>query len=554
MLGPSAAGTRDADKMKNNKASSYFSMLITAAGTSGSRLLGLVRDQLIAGFFGTGSFAAAFIIAFQIPNLFRRLLGEGALTSALMPVMTQERKSGGNVRAFSFFNLVICRVAPWMLLIMTVFCILALGIALAPEAWVSAGANFLGADGDVSRHRLAAWLTALCMPYMPMICIAAVFTAGLNMLGKFTVTALSAVWLNLAMIFSLGVLGYYFGETPTERVVWLCSGALLGGALQLGVPALALWREGWRFEWNRSRTEAWEDLKAMFLPAVVGAGINQINIFFTRFLAFALEEQALSVYYYANRIVEIPVGIFTVTVTTVVFPLLAKHAADGNAEKLGGTFAHGMRLIYAINIPATVGIIVLAFPLVTLFFEHGNFTAADTAATVPVLWIFALAVPFYAVSGLVGRALNSLKDTKTQTKTAGVAFALNCALAPTLGWLFGAVGLAGANLISAAVQCVALYVVLIRRERAFGTESVTGAFFKTLGAALVMGAGTLGLWHLIFEKLFADGEVFGKNLGIVAGLFIVVPVAVALYFAILKRMRFPECDEILALVFKRLKK
>lgn len=538
--------------MKNG-ASSYFSMLVTAAGTSGSRLLGLVRDQLIAGFFGTGSFAAAFIIAFQIPNLFRRLLGEGALTSALMPVMTQEKKNGGNARAFSFFNLVVCRVAPWMLLLTAGFCLVAIAIAVAPEAWIKFGAEIAGADGDITRHRLAAWLTALCMPYMPMICIAAVFTAGLNMLGKFTVTALSAIWLNLAMIFSLGVLGYQFGETPTERVVWLCSGALLGGALQLCVPAFALWREGWRFEWTRERTAAWADLKAMFLPAVVGAGINQINIFLTRFLAFALEEQALSVYYYANRIVEIPVGIFTVTVTTVVFPLLAKHAADGNARELGGTFAHGMRLIYAINVPATVGIIALAFPLVKLFFEHGNFTAADTAATVPVLWVFALAVPFYAVSGLVGRALNSLKDTKTQTKTAGLAFGLNCVLAPSLGWFFGAVGLAAANLISAAVQCVVLYVVLRRRERAFSAESVSGAFFKTLGAAALMGAFTLGAWYCVFEKLFDGGNLFGANTGILAALLVVVPVAVGVYFAFLKLFRYPECDEILGLLLRKFK-
>lgn len=536
-----------------NRTASYFSMIITAAGTSGSRLLGLVRDQLIAGFFGTGGFAAAFIIAFQIPNLFRRLLGEGALTSALMPVMTHERKLGGNAKAFAFFNLVISRVAPWMFAITASFCAVAIGIALLPEDWLSSGAQMVGADGDVSRHRLAAWLTALCMPYMPMICIAAVFTAGLNMLGKFTVTALSAVWLNLSMIFSLGVLGYCFGETQTERVVWLCAGALLGGVLQLGIPAIALRREGWRFSVNRERTAAWEDLKAMFLPAVVGAGINQINIFFTRFLAFSLDEQALSVYYYANRIVEIPVGIFTVTVTTVVFPLLAKHAAENNSRELGGTFAHGMRLIYAINIPATVGIIVLAYPLVKLFFEHGNFTAEDTAATVPVLWIFALAVPFYAVSGLVGRALNSLKDTKTQTKMAGVAFGLNCVLAPVLGWFFGAVGLAGANLISAAVQCIALYVVLLRRERAFGAESVIGAFFKTLLSALLMGGFTSVAWYCVFDKLFC-GNALGENITLVVSLFIVVPVAVLLYFAILKLFRFPECDEILAIIFRKVRK
>lgn len=538
--------------MKKGHGAAYLSMLITAAGTSGSRLLGLVRDQLIAGFFGTGGFAAAFIIAFQIPNLFRRLLGEGALTSALMPVMTQERKLGGNARAFAFFNLVISRMAPWMLAVTAVFCAGALALAFLPESWLAAGANFAGADGDVSRHRLAAKLTALCMPYMPMICIAAVFTAGLNMLGKFTVTALSAVWLNLSMIFSLGVLGWIFGETQEERVFWLCAGALLGGALQLAVPALALRREGWRFFVNRERTEAWADLKAMFLPAVVGAGINQINIFFTRFLAFTLDERALSVYYYANRVVEIPVGIFTVTVTTVVFPLLAKYAAERDSRELGATFAYGMRLIYAINVPATAGIIALAFPLIKIFFEHGNFTADDTLATVPVLCVFALAVPFYAVSGLVGRALNSLKDTKTQTRTAGLAFALNCVLAPVLGWLFGAVGLACANLISAAVQCLVLYVVLLRRERAFGEERVRGAFFKTLAASLAMAAFTLAAWSFVYKKLFG-GNALGENLTIVAALCIVVPAAVAVYFALLKILRYPECDELLALVLRRKK-
>lgn len=534
-------------------ASAYFSMFVTAAGTSGSRLLGLVRDQLIAGFFGTGGFAAAFIIAFQIPNLFRRLLGEGALTAALMPVMTQERKLGGNARAFAFFNLVVSRVAPWMFAITAVFCGIAVAVALLPESWLAAGARLAGADGDVSRHRLAAWLTALCMPYMPMICIAAVFTAGLNMLGKFTVTALSAVWLNLSMIFSLGVLGYFFGETPTQRVVWLCAGALFGGLLQLGVPALALRREGWRFSPNRSRTESWNDLKAMFLPAVIGAGINQINIFFTRFLAFSLDEHALSVYYYANRIVEIPVGIFTVTVTTVVFPMLAKCAAERDSRELGGTFAYGMRLIYAINVPATVGIIALAFPLAKVFFEHGNFTAEDTAATVPVLRIFSLAVPFYAVSGLIGRAFNALKDTKTQTKIAGAAFALNCVLAPTLGWFFGAVGLAAANLISAAAQCVALYAILRRRERAFRAEPVLGAFFKTLGAALAMGAFVCGAWFVFHEKILR-GNAFGENLTIVVSLCVVVPAAVALYFALLKILRFPECDELLSLALKKLRR
>lgn len=526
----------------SKNASAYKNMIITATGTAGSRVLGLFRDQIIAGFFGTGGVAAAFIIAFQIPNLFRRLLGEGALTAALMPAMTQERNLGGDARAFRFLNQVFTRTAPWMFAISAVFIAGALAIAFLPETSLARFAEFFGAGTDTSRHRLAAWLTALCMPYMPMICLAAVFTAALNMLGKFTVTALSAVWLNLAMIFSLGVLGWHFGETPEERVVWLCAGALLGGVAQLCVPAWALWRAGWRPRIDFLKTDSWHDLKLMFVPALIGAGINQINVFVTRFLAFSLDEQALAVYYYANRVVEIPVGIFTVTVTTVVFPLLAKYASKGEKTALGGTFAYGMRLIFAINVPAAVGIIVLSRPLICAFFEHGKFSAADTALTVPVLCIFALAVPFYAVSGIVGRAFNSFKDTKTQMRLGLLAFVLNLLLAPVLGWFFQACGLAAANLISSIVQCVALLVVLHRRERAFFAEPIAGALFKVLFSSIAMGATTWLLWDSIYARLA------GTPVALLTTFFIVVPVAVGFYFLILKLLRFPECDELLRIL------
>lgn len=529
----------------STRAASYAHMLVTAAGTAGSRVLGLFRDQLTAGFFGTGAVASAFILAFQIPNLFRRLLGEGALTTALMPAMTQEQKRGGNACAFQFLNRVISRTAPWMFAITLLFVAAAVAIALLPEKMLAETAALFHAGTDVDRHRLAAWLTALCMPYMPMICIAALFSAALNMLGKFTVTALSAVWMNLAMIFSLGVLGWYFGNTPEERVVWLCAGALFGGALQLGVPAVALWRSGWRPRIDFSTTQAWYDLKAMFVPALIGAGVNQLNLFATRALAFFLDDSALAVYYFANRIVEIPVGIFTVTITTVVFPLLASHAAERKMRELGETFSYGMRLILAINIPATLGIIVLAQPLVRGFFQHGNFSAGDTALTVPVLYIFALAVPFYAISGIVGRAFSSLKDTQTQMRVGVATFVLNLILSPILGWHFKACGLAAANLIAAAFQCFVLLVILRRRERVFFSEPVLGALFKVLAASALMAGATWGAWKLAVRVC---GDF---SWGLLASFFIVVPAAVGFYFLLLKLLRFPECDELISIFLNK---
>lgn len=528
-----------------SRAASYAHMLVTAAGTAGSRVLGLFRDQLTAGFFGTGAVASAFILAFQIPNLFRRLLGEGALTTALMPAMTQEQKRGGNSCAFQFLNCVISRTAPWMFAITFLFIVVAVAIALLPEETLGKTAAFFNAGTDIDRHRLAAWLTALCMPYMPMICIAALFSAALNMLGKFTVTALSAVWMNLAMIFSLGVLGWHFGNTPEERVVWLCAGALFGGALQLGIPAIALWRSGWRPGINFAAPQAWYDLKVMFIPALIGAGVNQLNLFATRALAFFLDDSALAVYYFANRIVEIPVGIFTVTITTVVFPLLASYAAERKMRELGETFSYGMRLILAINIPATLGIIVLAHPLVRGFFQHGNFSAADTALTVPVLYIFALAVPFYAISGIVGRALSSLKDTQTQMRVGIATFGLNLILSPILGWHFKACGLAAANLIAAAFQCFALLIVLYRRERVFFEEPILGALLKVLAASFAMAAVCRGAWE------FAVRLCEGFSWGLLAAFFVVVPAAVVFYFTLLKLLRFPECDELIGIFLNK---
>lgn len=528
----------------SSRAASYVHMLVTAAGTAGSRLLGLVRDQLTAGFFGTGPVASAFILAFQIPNLFRRLLGEGALTTALMPSMTQERKLGGDVRAFRFLNQVISRTAPWMFAITFLFVVLAVAFALLPESVLARYAWF-GEAGEFDRHRLAAWLTALCMPYMPLICLAALFTAALNMLGRFTVTALNAVWLNLAMIFSLGVLGWYLGETPQERVIWLCGGALFGGLLQLCIPAIALWRVGWRPKIDFATTQSWDDLKALFIPALIGAGVNQLNVFVTRALAFFLDERALAVYYFANRIVEIPIGIFTVTITTVVFPLLAQYAAESKMRELGNTFAYGTRLILAINIPATVGIIVLAQPLVSGFFQHGNFSAEDTALTVPVLYIFALAVPFYAVSGIVGRAFSALKDTRTQMRVGVACFVLNILLAPVLGWHFGACGLAAANLFAACFQCVALLVLLRLRERVFFVEPIWRPCLKVLVASGGMAAATWGVWHL------ALAWCGGQGWGLLGAFFIAVPVAVGVYFLLLKALRFPECDELLGIFLNK---
>lgn len=523
-------------------------MAVTAGGTFGSRVLGLVRQMVVSSFFGTTPVAGAFILAFQIPNLFRRLLGEGALTAALMPVMSKERSLGGKEQAFVFLNQVVRRILPVLLLIS------AAGIGLS--LWIGTHwgqfAHLTRLDRVVdpnSNFELAAKLTAVCMPYMPMICLAALFTAALNMLGKFGLTALNAVWLNVAMIVGLGGFGYAFGRTPEQQVYWLCGGALVGGLLQLFVPVWELRRQGWRPNLTAPAcsVSAWSDLKLLFLPAVVGAGVQQINLFATRFLAFSVDDRAITVYSLANLIVELPVGVFAVTISTVIFSALSAHAANGDLKALAADFAHGLRLIFAVNIAACAGIVALAEPIVRLLFQHGKFTAEDTALTVPVLMIFACTLPFYGVVGLCSRTLSAMKDTKTQMKFAIRDLCLNAMLAPVLGYYFKAPGLAGANLIAVIYQAYTLFRVVRRRDPHLAGQQVVKPLLQSVGAALLMGLFAAGGWRVV-EHFFE-----GTRRGAALGLGVFIPLSVVLYFGLLKLLRYPEADEILAAVRRKLK-
>lgn len=526
------------------KLTHYKNMLLTAGGTLGSRVLGLVRDQLIVGFLGSGAVASAVFFALLIPNLFRRLLGEGALTAAVVPVMSDDYKRGGKAEAFRFLNMVLTRAALVMLGITAAAMLLAWAVA--------------GQEGLEPRYQMAAKLTVICMPYMPLICLAALFTAGLNLFGRFGITSLSAVWLNLAMIGAIGGAGFFFTQDAEQMAVWVCVGSLIGGVLQLVIPMAAFWKEGWRPQLTLERSESWEQLKLIFLPAVAGAGIQQINFFVSRFLALNVDDQSLTVYYLANRVVELPIGVFAITVSTVIFPAMALHAAREEKAELGGTFAHGMRLIFAINIPAAIGLLVLAEPIVRVLFQHGKFDAADTAATLPVLWIFAVAMPFYGAISLIGRALNSVKDTRTQAKIAGWVFLLNLTLSPLLGWWLKASGLALANLAAAVLQCVVLLCVLRRRDPAFSQEKLLRPLGQCLLAALLMGGLAAGLWWIgarwlalpgWVESLLIPSEAAPERAaatrglaGGVLGLLAVIPAVAAFYFFLLGRLGYPESD------------
>ncbi|MFM9001609.1 MAG: murein biosynthesis integral membrane protein MurJ [Opitutia bacterium] len=503
----------------------YRDMAKTASWTMVSRVLGLVRDQLIAAVFGAGPVGAAFLFAFQVPNLFRRLLGEGALTAAVVPVLAEKTARDGASAAHQFLNHAVRRVVPRMALITVA---------------VAGGALLFSFVTDDPRQALAAELTAVCMPYMPLICVAALFTSAVNLSGRFGLAEIASGMLNLSMIAALGLGGLYFASTDVGRVRWLCAGALVGGLLQLLIPMWGLRGAGWRPGPGVPDEPAWTVLRAAFIPAALGAGIQQVNFLVSRALAFNVEDGGLTYYYIANRIVELPIGLFSASVATVMFPALASAWAVSDFRRLAEDYARGFRLILAVNIGAAVGLAVLAEPVVRLLFEFGRFTEEDCRNTRVILVLFSFTMPFLALMSLVTRALNVAGETKATFHAAMHAVTVNIvlSLAAVLAG-YGVEGLAVANGASTVWQ----YFVLRSRLRARAPQFLEGSFMGALAKAtvgsLVMGAVTYNSYRWMLDSCT---EALGGKGGLIAAITASGVLGMAVYALILDLWKYPERD------------
>ena len=505
----------------------YQAMAKTASWTLVSRVLGLVRDQVTTAFFGAGPVGAAFLFAFQIPNLFRRLLGEGALTVAVVPVLADKTAKEGKASAFAFLNHVVQRVLPWMIGI-TLIC---MGVALA---W----AYLAPVNSSTAR---AAELTAYCMPYMPLICLAALFTSAVNLRGRFGLAEFASAMLNLCMILALGFFGWAFaGGDMMAQARWLCAGAIVGGALQLMIPVWGLRQEGWRPRPVVADDAAWSVLWTAFIPAALGAGIQQVNFLVSRCLAFGVSDAALTYYYIANRIVELPIGLFSASIATVMFPALATAYAAKDDAALSRNYARGVRLVLAINIAAAVGLIVLSGPIVQLLFEFGRFTTDDCEKTQAILVLFAFAMPFYALISLATRALNVSGNTKATFWAAGHAFGVNVVASLIAVWMGkGIVGLAIANGLSTLWQYLILRRLLQRCAPAFLGESLLGSVMKVLVGSLVLGAVAFQAYHYLSQGAL---QFIPKKLALFSTMLIAAGMAASIYAWILCAWNYPEKD------------
>jgi putative peptidoglycan lipid II flippase len=492
---------------------------VVSLSTVGSRVLGLLRDSLIFAALGTGVWHSAFILAFTLPNLFRRLLGEGALTSAVVPIFSAVLVREGRLRAFDFLNQVVLRLALFLVFLAV------LGMLLLD--------SFAQWDYLPARWARGIQLSLLLLPYMIFICLSAIVAAALNLLGRFVVAASSPILLNLSLITAASA-GLWLGHGPEATVYWLCGGVLIGGCLQLLLPAWDLYRQGWRASLRMQSHGQMSELWRLFAPGLMGAAILQVNIIVSRLLAYTLDDASVSVLFLASRLMELPLGIFTIAVVTVFFPLLAQTAQRDDSQCFTDDFTQGLRLVVGISLPAGVGLCVLGPQILSSLFEWGAFSAADVSATAPLVAIYGIGLPFYSIATFCTRGLHAKKEMRAPLWVAAICLIVNLLLGVTLMQFLGASGLAAANVIAAVVQSVLLWRALVSRADDIRLAQLLPAYGQILIAGLVMGIFCLlGAYAINCLNL-------SQKLSAVTTVGLLVPLGALLYFKLLQQFGFEE--------------
>ena len=449
-----------------------------------SRLLGLVRDQVQAYLFGTGLAADAFNLATRVPTLLRDLFAEGAMSAAFVPTFTRSLTSQGKEAAFRLGS----QVVNGLLLITG--SIVVLGVIFAEPLATAFGDEFSKIPGKLE---LTVELTRLNMPFLLLVAIAAACMGMLNALRRFFIPATAPATYNI--VFIACALAFYplFVRLGIHPVMALTVGMLAGGLAQIVTQWPALRREGYRHQWILDpRDSSLRDVLILMGPGTLGGAAAQINVLVNTLLATS-EDGAVSALTYAFRFMYMPVGIIAVSVATAAIPELARQAARQAHDEMRRTLSFGLRLMLMLSVPATVGLMVLSAPIVSLIFERGEFNATSTAMTASALFFYAIGIVGYSVVKIAMPSFYALQDAKTPVVVSLVSIAANLALNLWLHSVLGFRGLALGTGLAATANAGVLLFLLSRRIGGLDARRMLTSLVKILLASAVMGAAAYGV-------------------------------------------------------------
>ncbi|MCO6400557.1 MAG: murein biosynthesis integral membrane protein MurJ [Verrucomicrobia bacterium] len=498
--------------------------------TSLSRVLGLVRDTLTASLFGTSAVMSDFVVAFRLPNLFRALFGEGALSSAFVPVFMATRKQDGDAAAWTMARKTVTVVAAGLLVLVA----LLIGATFLVERLypdVAASAPHL--------LPLMRWM----LPYVLFICLAGLFMAMLNACHRFSLPAFTPSLLNIVWIAFVLWVCPRFGATPDRQIYGIAAAVFVAGIVQMGVQIPALVRLGFRpgFSWGLSDQRV-RRVFALMGPTALGQSVTQVNVMVNALLARWAAPWAPASLFYAERLLYFPQGLLATAMSTVLLPVFSGHAARGDHAEMRNTLNHSLRTLLFVMIPAAIGLLVLAEPIVRMIFGWGRFDEAAIRHTAIALKFYAPGLMVFCLAKVLVPAFYALQDTRTPfrigLRAVALNFALNVIFVVTWPLDYKHAGLAFATVISEAMNGLTLAVLLHRRLGSPGWASVIRAAARALACAAVM-AVVIFVVQPLLTTLFSHVSlpIKVREIAVVLG---AIGLGIAAYFGCAFAIRAPE--------------
>ncbi len=489
-----------------------------ATGTIGgltmvSRVLGFAREMIFARVMGAGMAADAFALAFLIPNLFRRLFGEGAFSQGFVPLFSQ-RHQQSDEEARRFAEEVLAVFLPVLMLITAVFMIaMPAFIALIGAGWTD----------EPTKFNLAIDLTRITMPYLVFICLVSLFSGVLNSLARFTAAAFAPSLLNIALIAAL-LLVPTGGGTTARAMAW---GVVAGGVLQLALCWVSAHRAGVKLRIVRPRiTPGVKEMLVLVLPATLGGGIYYISQAFYAYFATNLPEGSLVYLGFADRLNQLPLAIIGSALGTAILPSISRAVGSNDMAGAARVQSQAVELSMLLTLPAAVALAVTAGPIVSALFQGGKFSAEDASTTALVLSIIVAGLPAYVLIKVLTPGFYARKDVKTPVGIAVVMLVVGVALNFALIPVMGIAALATTTALSAWLNALTLYVLLARR----GHFRLEGWLWSRIFRQILAAAAMAGALYLVREQL--DGFFAGSTGRRLIGVAALVSVGGVVYFAV----------------------
>jgi len=513
------------------------SAAVIAIITGISRVFGLIREQARAILLGTTIGGDAFSSAFIIPNLLRRLVGEGAMTAAFLPTFTDYMKNKDKKEVWNFAG------SFFLLMSFILVLISVIGVILAPYYMRHIFARgYVDTPGKIE---LTIFLTKVMFPYIFFIGLAALAQAILNAHKQFAIPAATPIALNLAII----ITAFGFSDHFDNPAMAFAIGVIIGGIVQLTMQIPSLIKLGFKLPSPLTLFhKANKKVLYLMLPGVFGAGIYQINVAISQAIASSQQSGAVSSLQYSSRILELILGIFVVSLATVTLPQLSRLAASGKKEEFAKTGLFAIRLVAFVTIPATIGTILLKAPIVNLLFKFkgGVFDAHSSSLTQSALLAHMTGLFFIGAVRIGVNLFFALKDTKTPVIAASISMICNIGLCFILPKWFNHAGIALANSIAAAIQLVLLYFFIRKKLPDLQITSIFSSLVRITTTSLSMGI------FVYFSAPYILMQNSGKILEVIS-LMTVVGMAIVFYFVINRLTSSPESEELIKLLNKNKK-